>query len=447
MLMRMPWLVLGIALAAAPLAHAVTDDERLQAYREFRTAFDSKQYQDAVPLAERVVALTEEQYGDKARELVNPLTNLGTVHHRLGNHKAAEPAYLRSVEILEAVSATDRLLLRPLQGLGETYNSLEQYDDARLVLKRAVDLSRNLDGLYNLEQLVIVEPLIQSYVALGQEADAEKESQYAFRVAETAFGRTDARMLGPIDRYARWFESVGRYTTARALHGRALAIAENQGKNTPRSVNALRGIARCYRLEFINGPEDASRQEIGNGFQNTNAMASADMGLGQRMNADGERALKMALVALETEQPTPHTKRGETLTELGDWYLSAGETEKALQVYREAWKDLLAGGSTELLSAPRQLAYRPPSSSVTRSRIDPDDAEERYVEVRFTVTRDGQTENVVAAESDAPTAVQKSVVNAVKKARYSPRLENGEAVDAEGVIYRERVVIKRPKDA
>jgi TonB family protein len=442
----MLWSLLA-ALLVVQSAPAITDDERLQTYRDFRVYFDQKQYEQALPYAERLVELTEQQYGDKARELVNPLTNLGTVYHRMGNHSSAEKSYERGVQILEASAAnTDRQLLLPLQGLGETYNEIGQHEDARLVLKRAVDLSRNLDGLFNLEQLKFVEPLIVSYVALAQFQDAEKEHQYAFRVAETAYGRNDIRMLEPIDQYARWFEFVGRYSTARALHGRALAIAERKGKNSPLSVDPLRGIARTYRLEFLNGPEDDTRDSFTNNQNNAPVMPSDMQNGQQRLNADGERALRLALTALEAQKPLDREKRGETLVELGDWYLSSGDTNKALDTYKDAWKELQEAGSTDLLSAPRQLAYRPPASSITRSRIDPKDAEEKFVEVRFTVTNDGHTQDIETASSDAPTGLQKSVVNAVKKARYSPRLENGEPTPTLGVTLRERVMVKR-KDA
>lgn len=440
------WVAAAVLAAALPAAAVTTDTDRLQTYRDFRIYFDSKQYQQALPYAERLVEQTQEQYGEKARELVNPLTNLGTVHHRMGNHQSAETSYVRGVEILEASAATtDRQLLLPLQGLGETYNALGQPEDARLVLKRAVDLSRNLDGLFNLEQLKFVEPLIESYVSLAQFPEAEKEHQYAFRVAETAYGRNDVRMLVPIDRYARWFEFVGRYSTARALHGRALAIAERKGKSSPLSVDALRGIARTYRLEFLNGPEDDSRDSFSNSA--STAVMPSDVANGQRLNADGERALKMALTALDSQSPVDRTKRGETLVELGDWYLSAGDTPKALLTYKDAWQELQQSGSTTLLASPRQLAYRPPAASVTRSRLDPKDAEERFVEVRFTVSSDGHTSDIETASSDAPQGIQKSVMNAVKKARYSPRIENGEAANTTGVTLRERVMVKRPKDA
>src|SRR5690606_14552356 len=158
-----------------------------------------------------------------------------------------------------------------------TYFAAGQYDDASVTLKRAVDLSRNLYGLFNISQLEILDPLIDSYTALNAFEQAEKEHQYAFRIAENAYGRTDVRMLKPLDRYARWFEHVGRYATARALHSRALSIAE-QAKvlNSPLAVDALRGIARTYRQEYLRGPEEGgARLPEADPFTNA-AMTPAD---------------------------------------------------------------------------------------------------------------------------------------------------------------------------
>ncbi len=198
----------------------MTDAERIDANQQFREAFDARKYAEALPLAQKVVALTEEQYGKDARALVNPLTNLGTVHYRLKDYASAEKEYQRSVEILEKTAGTtDRQLLRPLQGLGASHFRESEYVDASVALKRAIDLSRNLDGLFNADQLQILEPLIASYVALDLTQEAEKEQQYALRVAENArTGAWTRRMLqaaGSIRPMAR---------TDRPLYQRAPAL-------------------------------------------------------------------------------------------------------------------------------------------------------------------------------------------------------------------------------
>jgi len=445
--MRRARVSLIVLLAAAPCALAVTDAERIEVYHEFRAAFDARHYEAALPVAQHLVALTEEQYGAKARELANPLTNLGTTYHRMGNHAEAEKAYRHSIEILEAAAAgpTDPQLLAPLHGLGVTYLAQGEYDAASLVLRRAVDLSRNLNGLFNPGQLMLLEPLIRSYIALGDYPDAEQEHQYTLEVAESAYGKTDLRLLGPLDRLARWYEFVGRYSTARALHARALSIAERDGTVTLAGVDALRGIARTYRLEYLNGPEEESRETTVTTNELPTPERNSLWGGARTLNTDGEHALQVAISVLEKQRPVNHGVLGETIVDLGDWYLSAGEAPRAQSAYRSAWKELQASGSTVLLAQPRQIAYRPPAASVSRTRLEPRESDERFVEVHFTVTPEGRTTDVAATTSDAPESLQKAVVNSVKRARYGPRLENGEPVAARDVSLRERVVAKRGK--
>jgi TonB family protein len=430
-----------VAAWATGPAGAVTDAERIDVNQQFREAFDARKYEEALPLAQKVVDLTEEQYGKDARALVNPLTNLGTVHYRLKDYASAEKEYQRSVEILEKTAGTtDRQLLRPLQGLGASHFRENEYVDASVALKRAIDLSRNLDGLFNADQLQILEPLIASYVALDLTQEAEKEQQYALRVAETAYGRMDARMLGPLDRYARWLEQIGRYTSARLLYARALTIAEQTaGRGSLTAVEPLLGIARSYRLEFVNGAEEVPSSQ--SAFADNPDMPPLS-GDAQRLNPDGERALRLALQAIEKNQPLDHKRRADTLVEYGDLQMSAGGLARGVDMYREAWKDYVAAGDTTVLTQPRILMYRPPPASSRRSSLKPDESEERYVEVKFNVTKDGRTENVEVSGSDAPEGQQRATVSAVKKARYSPKFEAGEPVETRGVILREKILVK-----
>src|SRR5438309_1074008 len=388
--------MLAAVVLAPAAALAVTDADRVAVYREFRAAFDAHRYPDALPLAEKLVTITQEQYGANDRELVNPLANLGTTQYRMGDYKDAEDTYLRSVKIAADTGggSADRLLLRPLQGLGATYYATRQFEDASVTLQRALDLSRNLDGLLNPGQLTILDPLIGSLVSLERHSEADREFQYAVRVAESAWGSTDPRVVRPVDRYAHWLEHMGRYPSARAQYARALTVGEGAGTRAARLViEPLLGIARTYRLEATNGNEEEGAQYVDPFAQSGFGMTS-DRGP-RGLNPDGEKALLLALQTIDRMRPVDHQVRGKTLMELGDWYLCADQTDKSLARYREAWKELEQAGSTAPLDEPRQLAYRAPASSITRSPLaERTNAEEHSVEATFTVTRDGHATNV-----------------------------------------------------
>jgi len=438
--------LLGALLVSAPLARAVSDEERVSTYQAFRAAFDAHHYQDALPLAQKLVTQTEEEYGPSDRALVNPLANLGTTQYRLKDYKDAEDSYLRSVKIASDTGGTaDRQLLRPLHGLGATYDATAQYEEASATLQRALDLSRNLDGLLNPGQLPILEPLLDALINLERHGEVDREFQYWVRVADTAWGNNDPRVIRPVDRYAHWLEHMGRYPSARAQYARELTLAENAGARAHELViTPLWGIARTYRLEALNGGVEDAAPVMDPLMLMGPAIAAP--GAARVFNAGGERALTLALQTIDRSPPVDHALRGQALLELGDWYLCAGQGEKAGEKYREAWKELELAGRTALVAAPRQLAYRAPDSSATHSPLaERENSEEHVVQVTFTVTREGRTTAVFTDSADASDAQQKSVLLAVRRARYAPRLENGEPVETSGVKLTERMLSKRPR--
>jgi len=441
-------LIVACGAASAPLAGAVTDAERTALYHQFRTLFDAGRYQEALPLAEQLVDATREQYGADDRALATPLANLGTTQLRLNQFPAAEASYRRALEIVRSKAnstATDRALLRPLQGLGMTYARTDQPAAATSTLKEAIDLSRNIDGLYNLEQLDYLFALIDVYVQGNKLTEAEREHLFAFRIAETAYGRDDPRMLPAYDYLARWYEYVGRYTTARVQHYRALRIAEaTSGRGSIATVTPLRGLARAYRLEYLFGAEPLEQPAVTDPLQFSSGPGASQSP--SRLNPEGERALQLALAALDKADPPDAALRGETLLDLADWQLIGGNSRGALLAYRDAWQALEESGTTALVNAPRQLRYRPPSASIARFKGgDVNEYEEFAIEAKFTVKADGGTTDIATVPSDAPESMHDSVAYAVRKSVYAPRLANGEPVDTPDVSLVERMLKRRPQ--
>ena len=432
--------------ASAPLPSV---DERASAQARLRAALAADRLETATIEAAAVVALTESRFGTDARELVNPLTNAATVALRRGDLAAAEVGYQRAVALIDGQSAgADRDLIRPLTGLGETWLAAGRYAEAAVVFKRAVDLSRNLDGLYNLAQLDIVDPLIESYVALGLREEAEREHLFSFRVAETAYGRNDPRLLDPLDRLARWYESIGRYSTARGLHARALQMAEQGATATPPAgVPALRGLSRTWLDEALFGPEvqPNTAPDTTNGIDPFPTVSG-----GSRLNPEGERMLRAAVSVLRSHPPVDTQQLGETLAQLGDWYLLTGVQARAAAAYAEAWKSLTIAGppARRPYEAPRLAIYRPPPASAARlSPSEPEDFVERIIELRLRVAADGKVLDAALADGSEPDPVARSVIFAARKARYAPRLEAGVPSETDGVLLRERMLIKVPKAA
>ena len=425
-------------LQAQP-AFAVTDSDRVAVYKEFRAQFDAKKYAEAQPLAERLVALTEEQYGAEELALTNPLTNLATVHYKLGHFPAAIENYQRTLRILQAKSTiADKQQIRPLHGLGVSFMGANDAESAVVALKRAADLSRNTDGLFNINQVEFIDALIDAYEASGRFPEAEKESLYAMRVEEAAYGRSSIKLLDRLDKLARWYEGARRYTSERNIYERALGIlARSAPENDLRRVGPLRGIARSFRLEAFYGVEGADTGATFNSG-NTGAPVFAD-GSQQRR---GESSLTTALDIIDKNAPVNEQMRGEVLTDLGDWFLISNATRRAYDSYADAWKALTRVSNTKLLEAPRVLAYRPSVSSVDRSQLDPAEAVIKVVELHFKVDRDGRVDEVTSPTTDVPENIVRNSMSSMRRSRYAPRIENGAAVATNDVVFLERVRVR-----
>jgi hypothetical protein len=207
-------------------------------------------------------------------------------------------------------------------------------------------------------------------------------------------------------------------------------------------VPALRGLARTWLLEAIYGPEVEAQPA----FEVNDAGDPFGANAGQsRLNSEGLRALSFAVEIVNRSKPVDSRLLGETLAQIGDWHLVSGSLGRANAAYVESWKALEAAGpeARMLLEAPRVLVYRAPSSSVARMRAgNPDDYAVRDVEMRLKVGADGRVDDAEVANSDAPENSTKAALLAARKTRFAPRLANGEPVETEGVVLREKLLIR-----
>jgi tetratricopeptide (TPR) repeat protein len=441
---------------AVPTAVPAVDygGDRAAAYRAFREHFDARRFAEALPAAQQVADITEQNYGKDALELAKPLINLGTTKLRLADYNGAALHYQRALKIVEThEGGFSRGVIQPLLGLGLTYAGAGDYEAAAASLRRAVDVSRKLDGLFNPQQLELVEPLVMSYVELGQYEDAEREQQYALRLSEARYGKYDPRLIPALEHSARWLERTGRYAAARQAYARVLDIARRAGgTHDLRMVTSLRGIARMYRMEFLFGPSNLELEELAaapTGGASVYGGPQAAPPTSSVLNEAGEDALKLALDVLNAHPQEAVAMRGDTLVDLGDWYTVAGRGRDALREYQAAWVALSAPGGpgTAVLGAPALLVYRPPSSARRHPTVDPEEYTEHFVEVELTVTSEGRPKDASIVTNDVAETTSKSVLTAIRRARYRPRFLDGAPVETTAVRHRQLVYVRSRKES
>ena len=114
-----------------------------------------------------------------------------------------------------------------------------------------------------------------------------------------------------------------------------------------------------------------------------------------------------------------------------------------MEAYREAWKVLSTPGApgTAALDSPTPIVYRPPSAA-RPPKSDQEKYTQRHTEVQFTVTADGRVRAATIGNNDAGDVAAKSVLTAIKRARYRPRFVDGNPVETTGVRYNETIYVR-----
>jgi tetratricopeptide (TPR) repeat protein len=435
---------------AAPAGPPPTREEQKSVYHDFRAAYDAKRYADARPLAERAVQITEQLDGRDVMELVTPLNNLAQTAYALKDYSAAEEAYLRSIKIIETRAGSSPRLSHTLYGLGRVYVAAGQDEFAVTMFKRAVEITRKTDGLFSTSQLPFLYPLIDAYERTERVADADREEQYLVSIAERNYNQQSPQFIAAIERQAAWQERQYKFVTARHYWARAIEFTRRAGDvRDIRQVNQLRGLARCYRGEYLFGAADEETQPpVNEGFQlgGSNPLAQNQ---GKRLDPEGARLLQSALTLLQNANGPLGTRlKRDTTIDLGDWNWIEGDYKDAADLYATAW-DLMTSaerastGPDNPLAQPVLLFYAEPRAATKNPKAKPEDIEEKFVEMEFPVNEKGKVGNVKVTGSDASESLQKSVMNAMHRALYRPRMVDRKLAATEGVKFREVVYAKR----
>ncbi|WP_081494397.1 tetratricopeptide repeat protein [Bradyrhizobium genomosp. III] len=202
--------LLGSSSGSARSQRELLDDAR-KLNAEIESLYSGGRYADAIPLAKRSLAITEEALGPVHSDVAESLNNLGLLLAKQGSLADAEPFYRRSLTVRETLPLSNG-------------NSIE--------------IATTLNNLANL------------YVQQGRHADAAPLSTRSIELLEQALGPNDQRLASPLNNLSFNFRKQGRYANARTLLERALQINEKElGRGHPEIAKILSNIANIYEDE------------------------------------------------------------------------------------------------------------------------------------------------------------------------------------------------------
>src|ERR1700722_2127919 len=119
---------IGVAVAALTLSLLfgapswAAEDEASILTQQMKELYRAGKYMEALPLAQKSLALREAELGPDDAKLAMPLNDLGTIHYNLGQYPVAEQFYKRSLAIREKTPGQDQSeFATGLNNLGDLY--------------------------------------------------------------------------------------------------------------------------------------------------------------------------------------------------------------------------------------------------------------------------------------------------------------------------------------
>jgi CHAT domain-containing protein/tetratricopeptide (TPR) repeat protein len=245
-----PWLPSGLAQSTDFLA----------ALQQYRTLAGSGAYAEALPYAQRLVSLSEREFGADHPNTAVSLNSLGLVYRGLGRLKEAEDAFRRAAAIQEhARGPDDPQIIVSLNNIASTLIEAERFSDAESLLRRAqkigaaklpADDPLRLDTLANLAR-------VASGKAEMDEAEALMKQVVAAR--ERTLGIDHPRFADALHNLGAFYQLEGRYEEAESLLQRALTIRERVlGRDHPDVATSLDTLASLATAQARLAPPERS---------------------------------------------------------------------------------------------------------------------------------------------------------------------------------------------
>jgi tetratricopeptide (TPR) repeat protein len=338
------------------------------------------------------------------REASEPLFEIARIQTELNEFNDAQQNYLAGIELLiQENGGYSPSLIEPYTELAQTFILNGEHREAITTLEQAQHISQRNFGLLNMDQVSLLDEMSNAYLLMGNTILAENIQQERLTLALRRYGEDDPQVI-PFRRHLAIYYDLSR------MRGRAREqfedILDIQQQNFEEfDGRQLSTLSELVRIDILLGNPNSSRRRL--------------------------------LTMLESRDNIAPTEVGNALAILGDWDLARGQTETALQYYRDAYKVLNAEQpslATEYFSTPRLINFIPPPSPVDRQGNHT-----RYIwgwmSARFNISSLGMPNNIEIIDSSPSRFMNSLYTSRLSEAVYRPRLVDGEPSNTTAVTY------------
>jgi tetratricopeptide (TPR) repeat protein len=341
-------------LFAVPLFHATkaqspTDnDSLLKLNQQVLDLFGERKYEEALPLAEKLVVLVRSIKGDQDRFTATVLSNLGAIYHALDQYAKAEPLFREALEIRQKVCGEeDPLTATSLNNLALIYQIIGDYAKAEPLFREALEIRQKVCGEEDPLTATSLDNLAVFYQVTGDYAKAELLSKEALEIRQKVRGEEHPDTAQSLHDLGWLYQTMGKYAQAEPLYKKALEIRQKVlGSDNLLTAMTLNNLGSLYEkigeyaqaeplckkaLQIYQknlGPKNSGTA------RSLNTLAELYRDIGDY--AQAERLYKEALEIGREVFGQEHPETATDLNNLALLYQLKGEFAKAEALYKQA---------------------------------------------------------------------------------------------------------------
>jgi CHAT domain-containing protein/Tfp pilus assembly protein PilF len=189
--------------------------------------FQSGRYQEAVPVAEELLALADRNLPPRSGEKSMIMAVLAELYKATGKLPQAAELYLQAIDIQREVYGVEsREVAAGLNNLGLVYDRMGRFREAEPLLRQALAIREKVLGPQHPEVAGSQNNLAALLVGLGEYGQAEDLYLKALAVLEKAQGPDDGDVGTTLNNLAYLHKQTGDYAQAEDNYRRALKIKE-----------------------------------------------------------------------------------------------------------------------------------------------------------------------------------------------------------------------------
>ncbi|MBI4027313.1 MAG: tetratricopeptide repeat protein [Verrucomicrobia bacterium] len=328
--------------------HAEETDDPDALRQEIESLYKQRKFDKAIPLAQKLVEITEKTFGSDHPNTAASLNNLAGFYKSQGDYSKAEPLYQRATDIWEkALGPEHPYAAVGLANLAALYQDKGERTKAESLYERALKIEEKAYGEDDLKVIPNLNNLAWLYEGGGDLARAEPLLERALQIREKKLGAEHPDTRSSLVNLAGLYRVAGENARAEPLYRRSLAIMEKSRKADDREIlTDLNNLAEvCRELgayekaeplyeralkieEKFSGPEHPNTVKI------VEQLAALCESKGQDAKAEAfrERVLKIA----ETSRGAEHPETAAALNNLGMLHKRLGHYARAEPLFQRA---------------------------------------------------------------------------------------------------------------